>query len=559
MLLLEIITADPYNVAFALAAITALVLAHRAGRRDARPPLAWAVLLAAALSGAIAGSKLLFLDFEPIAPGEKTVLGGIILGVAAVIVMARTLRLGVWRSLDALTVPTLAGMAIGRVGCFFADCCAGTETSLPWAVRDADGHGVHPVQLYEGAANLLLIGVLSRTTRNRPAGARILVATLSYSGIRFLTEFVREGRTLHFGLNLVQWSLVAIGVALAVVAWVRASHSVGAAASAQVTARTAARAALLTPDRAPVTAMVLVALLVSVALSMGSWLVPLEQAALFLLAGGVTASGLLAAIDVWAPEMRVRLVPLTLAPRLGVMLMMQDPEPAEEPRRQLIVGTALMRGAYEQVVGRGPLGTDCDGGPVTGDPTIAERESIVTTATVGMRQRLKSGNHITLEAQLLSGRDRLVALESGPTDFTPRSVSILGGGGAYTIEGPGASFRVGMLGGAVSARGRHASGPALTSTARLGDDRRWFLEANYANAAWFGTLGDFTYLGIGFTGGRTRARGVLGVGEGALFGLHVPVRGVEVDLAFRTVDRDQDGAGASNSFSIGMRRAFPIR
>src|SRR6202051_3006902 len=52
-------------------------------------------------------------------------------------------------------LPLAIGIAIGRLGCFFAgldDFTYGTPTSLPWAHDFGDGIGRHPVQLYESAA-----------------------------------------------------------------------------------------------------------------------------------------------------------------------------------------------------------------------------------------------------------------------------------------------------------------------------------------------------------------------------------------------------------------------
>ena len=52
-------------------------------------------------------------------------------------------------------LPLAAGIAVGRLGCYFAgldDFTYGTPTSLPWAHDFGDGILRHPVQLYESAA-----------------------------------------------------------------------------------------------------------------------------------------------------------------------------------------------------------------------------------------------------------------------------------------------------------------------------------------------------------------------------------------------------------------------
>src|SRR6266545_3648382 len=52
-------------------------------------------------------------------------------------------------------LPLAVGVAVGRIGCFFAgidDFTHGTPTSLPWGHDFGDGTLRHPVQLYESAA-----------------------------------------------------------------------------------------------------------------------------------------------------------------------------------------------------------------------------------------------------------------------------------------------------------------------------------------------------------------------------------------------------------------------
>ncbi|MGZ5989387.1 MAG: prolipoprotein diacylglyceryl transferase [Rhizomicrobium sp.] len=58
--------------------------------------------------------------------------------------------------------PLTLGIAVGRLGCFFAglpDYTYGTPTRLPWGVDFGDGIARHPVQLYESAAMLLFLAV----------------------------------------------------------------------------------------------------------------------------------------------------------------------------------------------------------------------------------------------------------------------------------------------------------------------------------------------------------------------------------------------------------------
>jgi hypothetical protein len=67
-------------------------------------------------------------------PG-KSLLGGVAVGYAAVVYAKR--QLGIRRPTgDLFAVALAAGEAVGRVGCFFAGCCYGKVTTVPWAVHN---------------------------------------------------------------------------------------------------------------------------------------------------------------------------------------------------------------------------------------------------------------------------------------------------------------------------------------------------------------------------------------------------------------------------------------
>ena len=77
----------------------------------------------------------------------------------------KSLKLPLPPTLDCITPAVALGQAIGRLGCFSAGCCYGTDCSLPWAVTftnpDAQhlsgtplGMPLHPVQLYTFLGNL---------------------------------------------------------------------------------------------------------------------------------------------------------------------------------------------------------------------------------------------------------------------------------------------------------------------------------------------------------------------------------------------------------------------
>ncbi len=62
-------------------------------------------------------------------------LGGLITAVLVVVFLMRRWRVRFWPMADVLAAPLALGHALGRAGCFFAGCCHGKPTTLPWGVR----------------------------------------------------------------------------------------------------------------------------------------------------------------------------------------------------------------------------------------------------------------------------------------------------------------------------------------------------------------------------------------------------------------------------------------
>ncbi|MBN1822824.1 MAG: prolipoprotein diacylglyceryl transferase [Endomicrobiales bacterium] len=132
--------------------------------------------------------------------GGLVYYGGFLFGAAAVIYYVRRHEeLDFWMMAD-LMAPALAlAHFFGRLGCFFAGCCYGTPTSLPWAVKFTNpeclaplGVWRHPVQLYEAAVNLSIFFLLHKYDTGRHPKGFVLAAYLGAYGVaRFVLEFFR--------------------------------------------------------------------------------------------------------------------------------------------------------------------------------------------------------------------------------------------------------------------------------------------------------------------------------------------------------------------------------
>lgn len=207
-------------------------------------------IVAAAVIGGIIGAKLWYvaLTRDPAAlfsRGGLVWYGGFIGGAVAVILNGWRLRVPLRWTMQ-LTAPALAAAyALGRVGCFLVNDDYGRPTNLPWAVKFPQGLppstagnlkqlfgvpvppgidpstvlAVHPTQLYEVAAMLIVFAILWRLRRgDRPVGW-LFGLYLVFAGIeRFLVEIVRAKDDRLLGpftlAQLTSVILVIIGIML---------------------------------------------------------------------------------------------------------------------------------------------------------------------------------------------------------------------------------------------------------------------------------------------------------------------------------------------------------
>lgn len=141
------------------------------------------IVIGAALGAAI-GSKIAFFLYDPhsfhvllehpaFILGGQSIVGGLLGGLLGVEAAKRIV--GTTGSTgDAFVVPILAGIIIGRCGCFLAglhDVTYGNPTTLPWGVDFGDGIPRHPTQIYDqlfAAGMLVVFASLRARLRNVP-------------------------------------------------------------------------------------------------------------------------------------------------------------------------------------------------------------------------------------------------------------------------------------------------------------------------------------------------------------------------------------------------------
>lgn len=108
----------------------------------------------------------------------------------------------------ALVLPLSVGIAVGRLGCFFAglpDYTYGSPSNLPWAVELGDGVARHPVQLYEALAMLAFATAYVRGRRRSAGWASdhaFHAMIIYYAAQRFVWEFLKPYPAVLGPLNL---------------------------------------------------------------------------------------------------------------------------------------------------------------------------------------------------------------------------------------------------------------------------------------------------------------------------------------------------------------------
>jgi phosphatidylglycerol:prolipoprotein diacylglycerol transferase len=263
----------PYGTALVAGFLTAWWLARRNARHagidtshiDLLTPLSFAIGLFIAMSvSRFWTADLNLLDDGLVVHKRGRLLLIVAFSALAVFVYCRITSLRFRSLLDVFALPTILAVAILRIGCFVAGCCWGDIAieipdlpheelalqvqTLPCLAGDwmvtavaypsgsfafeqhlalaliepgaTESLPVHPVQLYEAVALLLLLVALHGITLDRfGPGTIAALAAGSYAVIRLLLEYLRaDGTIVAWSMTLPQiQSLVLLGsVAFAV-------------------------------------------------------------------------------------------------------------------------------------------------------------------------------------------------------------------------------------------------------------------------------------------------------------------------------------------------------
>lgn len=172
--------------------------------------------------------------------GGQVFYGGLIGGMTAGLVFLRLKRLDIRLYMDAMAPLIPLFHAFARVGCFFAGCCYGVESSFGFIahgnshIPELNDVRRFPVQLLEALCNLLIFAVLywlySRVRGKKQSdvwffvrlrGNLLPVYFALYAIVRFFDEFLRGDsiRGFVFGGFLSTSQLISIIMGLIAAAW----------------------------------------------------------------------------------------------------------------------------------------------------------------------------------------------------------------------------------------------------------------------------------------------------------------------------------------------------
>ena len=228
-----------YGLILLLASSVAIAIANREGREQRIQPAIIADGLVWVGVAALVGGRLLYVIQNELGSvidhpahilmvwmGGLSFYGGLIGGLAALVIFARRRGLQLLALLDVAAPAAAIGQAIGHLGCLIGGDSYGIPTDLPWAITYRNpgamaplGIPLHPTQIYEAILlGLLFAGLWAGRRRLARVGDGGVAAAylLGLAVIRFGLFFLRDEPAVFLGLKTAQ--VIGLGVAVVAIA-----------------------------------------------------------------------------------------------------------------------------------------------------------------------------------------------------------------------------------------------------------------------------------------------------------------------------------------------------
>lgn len=234
-----------YGLLIALGTISAVFIATKWGQEEGLHKDLYTDLGFWSIVAGVAGARLEYLRVNwaafanadlmallNVRDGGLVFYGGFIGVMLAFAVILRKKKVNPLKALDVIAPLVPFGLVFGRMGCFFAGCCYGIETDLPWAIsfpevdqgRAPAGVHLHPTQLYAVAYSAALCGFLVWMRKRKSFDGQLFLTFLTiYPVLRSLNEVVRGDLQRGYVIDgvLTNAQMISLGIAaIAAVGWV---------------------------------------------------------------------------------------------------------------------------------------------------------------------------------------------------------------------------------------------------------------------------------------------------------------------------------------------------
>jgi len=209
-----------YGLTLAVSFFLGTMLAVRRARKSGLNPLQMLDLCFIVMVAAIIGSRLFYVVYhfdefkghliDIINPFQRSgevgiaglsMMGGLVLAIAAALAYFIIKKINPWPLLDALAPSFFLGKAVTRIGCFLNGCCFGhpthcgcgvvfpADSMAGWTFPDTP---LWPTQLMSSAAGLIMfVALLVLEKRKRYDGFTFWNGLTMYSVWRFTIDFFR--------------------------------------------------------------------------------------------------------------------------------------------------------------------------------------------------------------------------------------------------------------------------------------------------------------------------------------------------------------------------------
>ena len=230
------LTVHMYGLMIAIGVIAALYVAeHRAPKNGMDKEMVFPLTMNCLITG-IAGAKIMYCivgwkqfikdPLSMLGSSGLVVYGGIIGGILSAVVYCKIRKLNFWDCFD-IALPSVAvAQGFGRIGCFFAGCCYGKETSAWYGIAFTHSNfapndvKMIPTQLISSAGMFLIACLLfwyaNHAKKAGQIGAGYMVLySIGRFGVEFLRGDLARGNVGTLSTSqFISLFIVVIGIAL---------------------------------------------------------------------------------------------------------------------------------------------------------------------------------------------------------------------------------------------------------------------------------------------------------------------------------------------------------